>query len=124
MLDEEEYELVMEAGREGMDFVREEQERLGLSDLPWPDWDLPSHWRERERAMLAMYRLLTGWPAISFRNLYQHRIELHGPPCPSCEKPLRTSQAGYCPACGYGSETMSEDSRPLVEREPESFEDI
>lgn len=121
MLDEEEYRLVEEARRKGMDFVREEQRRRGLTDLP--PLDIPPRDREEEfRAILEMYRLLTGWPETNFRAVYHHRIGLYGPPCPSCEKPLRTPQARYCPACGYGRETMSEDSRPLVEREPESFE--
>lgn len=42
MLDEEEYRLVMEARRKGMDFVREEQERRDPTDLPPVDLPAPA----------------------------------------------------------------------------------
>lgn len=117
MLDEEEYRLVREARRDGMEAV--ERERRGIA-APSP-LTLHSPHAESERPTLEMYRLLTGFEETNPNAVWHHRISMYGPPCPSCEKPLRTSAARYCAACGYGMEEMKDDGRPLVERRPEEF---
>lgn len=47
------------------------------------------------------YYKLSGIPNVHANVVMHHRISLYGPPCPSCGKPYRTSQASFCAACGH-----------------------
>jgi CheY-like chemotaxis protein len=49
--------------------------------------------------MLAEYERITGYGETNPNAIYHHRLSLYGPPCHSCEKPLRTPQAKLCGAC-------------------------
>jgi hypothetical protein len=121
MLDDDEFELVMAAQREGPSVVERERVRRGLpSQLP----SRSPHARSPQLvAMLDMYRLLTGFDETVPGAVAHHRISLYGPPCPGCKKPLRTANAKYCVDCGYGMDTARSDPRPLAVREPKSFRD-
>lgn len=106
---------VKQGEQAGMEVVERERKRRGIDPAPPLDSEsvqLPGFFRPA----LEMYRLLTGFEETHFAALYHHRIALHGPDCPECEKPLRTPRAGYCLECGYGMEEYSEDSRSLVVR--------
>lgn len=56
----------------------------------------------RFAAALSFYKQLTGCDETNVNAILHHRISLYGPPCPECEKPLRTPQARMCAACGWG----------------------
>ena len=51
-------------------------------------------------AALRLYRELTGFHETNPDAIWHHRLSLYGPPCKVCGKPLRTSQAKLCAACG------------------------
>ncbi len=51
--------------------------------------------------ILEQYRQMTGFDETNINAFYHHRISLHGPPCRACGKPLRTSKARFCAACGH-----------------------
>lgn len=122
MLDDAEFALVRKAEKEGLDFVEEERKRRGLARMPpilSPDPGI-RHF-EGLQAMLEMYRLLTGYTATVMAQVYNHRISRHGPPCPECDKPLRSPRARYCVACGFGMDELPGDVPPLVERRSDAF---
>lgn len=120
MLEGEENYLLDKARQEGMSAVEAEARRLGRS-LP-PPLDLASPVARRLRPMLEMYRLLTGFDEENPNAIFHHSVELYGPPCPKCHKPLRTVKAKFCAACGFGQADMTSDPQPLVERKPALFE--
>ncbi|HEY7687819.1 MAG TPA: hypothetical protein VH835_03960 [Dongiaceae bacterium] len=43
---------------------------------------------------------LTGVRLKDVNAIYHHRVDLFGPPCKHCGKPLRTPQAKLCAECG------------------------
>lgn len=49
---------------------------------------------------LARYATLTGYQETNVQALWHHRRSDHGPPCQACGKPLRTTRAKHCAACG------------------------
>jgi hypothetical protein len=51
---------------------------------------------------LEMYERLTGMNETNVNAILHHRVSLYGPPCPACQKPLRTPKARMCAACGWG----------------------
>jgi predicted amidophosphoribosyltransferase len=71
--------------------------------------------------MLEMYRLLTGFIETNPNAVWHHEVDQYGPPCPNCHKPLRTSEARFCAACGFGQEAVKTDSLPLTQYHPELF---
>lgn len=118
MLEGEESYLIDKARFEGISVVEAEARRLGKSLLP----EIPlTGMALRQRPMLEMYRLLTGFEETNPNAVQHHIVELYGPPCPQCHKPLRTSRARFCAACGFGQADISADSRPLMLRKPELF---
>lgn len=123
MMDEAEWELIERAREEGFELVEEERRRRGLPRLPPVELvDQSLRHFEDLQAMLAMYRLLTGYEVGYMAAVHDHRLSRHGPPCPECSKPLRSSRARYCAACGFGMEAFGDDPRPLVVRAPEVFD--
>jgi hypothetical protein len=123
MLDEAEWALVERAREEGMDVVEEERRRRELPRQPPVELvDESLHLYEDLQAMLAMYRLLTGYEVGFIAAVHDHRMSRHGPPCPGCEKPLRSRRARYCVACGFGMEDLPGDVPPLVERRADAFD--
>ena len=50
--------------------------------------------------MLESYIRITGFSETNPAAVWHHRLALYGPPCSSCGKPLRTSKAKLCAACG------------------------
>jgi hypothetical protein len=51
-------------------------------------------------AVLARHNEITGFNETNPAAIGHHRLSLFGPLCDTCDKPLRTSQAKYCVACG------------------------
>lgn len=66
----------------------------------------------RRSDALELYRRLTGFHETNIDAIWHHRVSLYGPPCTNCGKPLRTPQAGYCPACGARREQALDTSAP------------
>jgi hypothetical protein len=56
---------------------------------------------ERSIPACKMYEEITGFYESNVNAIKHHRISLYGPPCKNCGKPLRTSQAAFCAACGH-----------------------
>ena len=55
---------------------------------------------EAPKEILARYKRLTGFEETNVNALFHHRIEIHGPQCHACGKPLRTPVAKRCVECG------------------------
>ncbi len=53
---------------------------------------------------LAAYFEMTGFQETNVDALWHHRVNLFGPPCASCGKPLRTPMAKHCAECGMPRE--------------------
>lgn len=118
MLEPEEAVLVQQAQVGGMPVVEAEAKRRGCVFTPM---QLDSLVARRQQPMLEMYRLLTGFDETNPNAVWHHEVDQYGPPCPRCHKPLRTPEARFCAACGFGQESIEIDSLPLTQRRPELF---
>lgn len=49
--------------------------------------------------VLAEFERITGYKERNPAAIWHHRMALYGPPCRSCEKPLRTPRATLCGSC-------------------------
>ena len=117
MLEPEEVVLVRKARFGGMRFVEEEAKRRGRLLLPIETESV----YQTLQPMLEMYRLLTGFAETNPNAIMHHEVEQYGPACPQCTKPLRTPEARFCAACGFGQEDVTASSLPLPQRRPELF---
>ncbi|MEO1628004.1 MAG: hypothetical protein AAFV25_22835 [Bacteroidota bacterium] len=120
MLNKEEFQLCQSAIAGGKKLVETEMAKRGIRDCDWLGV-LPAV-QERFRYFIDMYRLVTGFAETNANAIWHHVIDEYGPDCPRCHKPLRTRQARYCAACGFGMQDLtSQDTKPLVERRPDLF---
>lgn len=55
---------------------------------------------------LRAYQEITGFQESNPNALWHHRINLYGPPCDACGKPLRTEHAKFCAACGASRKAL------------------
>jgi hypothetical protein len=55
---------------------------------------------ERFRPVREAYQQMTGVFESNHLAIMHHRISLYGETCKDCGKPLRTSKAAFCAACG------------------------
>ena len=118
MLEAAEFALVQQAREAGMAVVeREARRRKRVLNLTPPDGLIARH----HQPVLEMYRLLTGFAETNVNAVWHHVADQYGPPCPQCHKPLRTPQARFCVACGFGQKDVTPDSLPLAQRRPELF---
>ncbi len=117
MLETAEAALVRQAHLGGMPVVEAEARRQGRVLIPM---QLEGAARYRQ-PMLEMYRLLTGFIETNPNAVLHHEVDQYGSPCPQCHKPLRTAEARFCAACGFGQEDTKANSLPLVQRHPELF---
>jgi hypothetical protein len=92
MLDENEWPQL--AGPLGnlIDLIKQLRKEQGLT--------LPEATKVAGREALARFRDLTGYDETNVNALWHHRLNLFGPPCATCGKPLRTPRAKHCAACG------------------------
>jgi hypothetical protein len=88
MLDEDEYRLVHR--------IYSECFRDGQSPAVSEKW----------KPVREAYSKMTGAPDMHHNVIMHHRIALYGPPCSRCGKPLRTSKASFCAACGQVRELV------------------
>ncbi|MDQ2772204.1 MAG: zinc ribbon domain-containing protein [Bacteroidota bacterium] len=118
MLETDEFALLQQARMLGMAVVEEEARRRNQLLKPAQ----PQGIRERhQQPLLEMYKLLTDFEETNPNAIWHHIVDQYGPPCPQCHKPLRTPQARFCAACGYGQAGVTADSLPLVPRRSELF---
>jgi len=118
MLEAEESLLVYKAREGGMWVVEEEAKRRGRILHPMELTGVA----QRLQPMLEMYRLLTGFVETNPNAVFHHVVAQYGPPCPECQKPLRTPEARFCAACGFGQAEVSSGTLSLVQRRPELFQ--
>ena len=111
--------LVRQAHSGGMQVVEEEARRRGRVLIPM---QLEGTARFGQLT-LEMYRLLTGFVETNPNAVLHHEVDQYGSPCPQCHKPLRTAEARFCAACGFGQDDIKADARPLVQRRPALFKD-
>ena len=117
MLETAEAAMVRQAQLGGMRVVEAEAHRRGRVLVPMC---LEGVARFRQ-PMLEMYRLLTGFAETNPNAVLHHEVDQYGPPCPHCHKPLRTPEARFCAACGFGQDDVTTDSLPLMQRRPALF---
>ncbi|HEX7804440.1 MAG TPA: hypothetical protein VF471_16980 [Pseudoxanthomonas sp.] len=92
MLDEAEWELVVPLLVSSLSEIKRHRQEHNASILETRSLvDQPA---------LVKYRELTGFNETNVNALWHHQINLYGPPCTSCGKPLRTPKASFCAACG------------------------
>lgn len=121
MLNQKELQLCIEAREKGKEFLVKEIKKRNIKDFEWLEENL--YGGEKQRYFVEMYRAITGFMEENNPNaIWHHSIELYGPDCPNCSKPLRTPEARYCISCGFGKEDLNKDSQPLILRKKESFE--
>lgn len=120
MLEPAEAALLYAARVGGMRVVEEEARRRGRVLLPMTLTGI-----ERvQQPILEMYRLLTGFVETNPAAVWHHLEELYGPPCPQCRKPLRTPEARFCAACGFGQQGIHARLAPLLQRYPALFNSV
>lgn len=120
MLNKDELQLCIEAREGGKSFVEQEIKKRSLKNFEWLGEKL--YGGEKQRYFVEMYRVITGFMEENNPNaIWHHYINLYGPDCPKCSKPLRTKEARYCVSCGFGKEDLKENSLPLVIRKKNYF---
>lgn len=92
MLDQSEWERVGTALSNPIEAIKRYQEKHRVS--------LREAQTEALWEACALYREITGFPETNPQALWHHRIEIYGPPCENCGKPLRTPVAKRCFECG------------------------
>lgn len=94
MLDEEEY---AEIRRLIQEVVRKMRETPGIRKGNGEGYSM----RELFKPVRDEYERMTGWRDMHQNVIMHHRLELLGPDCPKCSKPLRTPEARCCVECGW-----------------------
>ncbi|HVA11930.1 MAG TPA: hypothetical protein VNF99_01655 [Stellaceae bacterium] len=93
MLEEHEWQEVLPALSQGVQHIKDYRTRTGASLI-----------EAKEQAFgtgaLKRYYELTGYLETNPNALWHHRLELFGPPCAACGRPLRTPRAKMCAECG------------------------
>ncbi|OYU48969.1 MAG: hypothetical protein CFE31_10400 [Rhizobiales bacterium PAR1] len=62
-----------------------------------------------QRLWCSEYERITGHKESNPNVIWHHRVSLHGPPCATCGKPLRTPQAKLCAFCGSAAAAAPEE---------------
>lgn len=107
MLDEDEYSIISELYSGGIRATKEFRQKhsLPLKDLPINDRFLP---------LLATYEKMTGFHETNANAIMHHRISQYGPPCPCCEKVLRTAITTKCFECGFVVHPSGDLVKPMA----------
>ena len=122
MLEDHEWAILMDAhrvygsdGREAA-FTRlqEHASRLGLRP-PLEPIDNHAAMTRRLWHLVAGFELFTEILESSPNPIWHHYVSHYGPPCASCGKPLRTSKANFCAACGGGRTIYRPIDAPFAE---------
>lgn len=74
-----------------------------------PESDDPTNWRT---AALERYQAITGLKETNKAAIWHHRLDIYGPPCRVCRKPLRTPRASWCAACGARAHRVTDSTSP------------
>ncbi len=106
MLDAEEYALCHEAKTGGKELVIREAKKRGIHYSNWVKEIPKPQEMMHKRYFIDMYRMLTGFEENNANAIMHHMLDMYGPECPKCNKPLRTKTARYCAECGFGKETL------------------
>ena len=108
MLDDDEWEVLMRAHRvsavsqsDAFHLLQREAAQRGLPAPPAMPADVGGIAR-RFWHLVAGYEMFTGVRETVVNAIWHHVASRYGPPCPECGKPLRTSKARLCAACGWG----------------------
>jgi hypothetical protein len=91
MLEEHELRLVQEGMRNARLMVEESGFATCAEREPPIDSAL--------QAALDVYESITGIHETNFAALAHHVVDLYGPPCHNCGRPLRTPKAQLCGSC-------------------------
>jgi hypothetical protein len=62
--------------------------------------DPPDVIYERLAPVREAYFRMTGYSESNAATILHHALNLYGPPCTRCARPLRTPRARHCAACG------------------------
>jgi hypothetical protein len=119
MLGPEEWAIVEEVRQAGAEFERvleHHRARLGGSWTPLASDASVLELQYAHRTLT--YELLTGAAHVRPRIVEHHRVELYGPPCTRCRKPLRTPAARLCVACGERRATSDVNAPKSCSRSP------
>lgn len=102
MLEEPEWEEVMEADRAAGDRLNAAtaSRRVPLTGAGSFARISEAEREARFAPMLAAYERLTRFHETNPAAIWHHRVSLYGPPCQQCGRPLRTPEARFCAACG------------------------
>jgi hypothetical protein len=100
MLEPEESQRIGDLLRNGVRMIsHEEIDRILIGDgnperlRPWSEEEV------NRQAALNEYQRITGFRETNPNALWHHQVELYGPPCKACGKPLRTPDAKLCGSC-------------------------
>ena len=93
MLDENEFKNIAELYHQAFSATKEF--RIN-NNLPIENCSID----ERFRPVREAYEKITGMRNCHHNAVIHHRISIYGEPCENCGKPLRTSEATFCAACG------------------------
>ena len=97
MLDEQEYAAVSRIYGAAVRATKEYRKKYGV---PLAKCSMD----ERFRPVCDEYERITGFKETNHNAVMHHRIQLYGPTCPGCARPLRTPKARFCAECGRKGE--------------------
>lgn len=93
MLDEREFDVVLDAYRRGVEGIKLER---SLRNKPLHEDDETKGLAE----VAARYHEITHVSGVDAREILKHRLSRLGPPCRRCGKELRSPRAKRCLECG------------------------
>ena len=93
MLDEDEWLVINDLYHKAFLATKEFRQ---IYNIPFENCSID----ERFRPVREKYEEITGYKELNQNAIIHHRISDYGELCEDCGKPLRTSKASFCAACG------------------------
>lgn len=124
MLETEEWDLARMVSSHGTSFAnRYIKGEIEEEDIEFNEQEELIGLPDRLDALLQLYNHLTKFNETNPNTVWHHQVDLYGPDCPDCKKPLRTPAAKFCAECGFGKEDLDNNpnAKPLILRKPELF---